>query len=184
MFSVLLIAIFGTIYGIGINKLNREPYNLPPTPANLSPDPTALKIKEFGIEIEKIDVLAPIIKDVDGKNKTEYLKKLEDGVAHFKGTALPDDGKGNVFIFGHSSSVSGTGKYTKIFARLDELRNDDEITIYYQNKELKYKITSKNIIEATDLSVLEQTENEKLTLMTCWPIGTKEKRLVIVSKPI
>lgn len=149
-----------------------------------TPDPITSEIKQFGIKIDKIDVLAPVVKDVDGKDKTEYLKKLKQGVAHFKGTALPDSGKGNVFIFGHSSSASGTGEYSKIFARLDELKKDDEFTVFYQDKEYKYKIADKEIVEATDLSVLEQTKKERLTLMTCWPVGTKDKRLIIVASPL
>jgi LPXTG-site transpeptidase (sortase) family protein len=167
-----------------LSAKNNKVIASPPVSVTPSSSPISSKTKEFGIKIDKIDILAPVIKDVDGSNKTEYLKKLKEGVAHFKNSALPGDKKGNIFIFGHSSSASGTGEYSKIFARFDELQENDEITIFYQNKELKYKITDKSIVEATDLSVLDQTKKERLTLMTCWPIGTKDKRLIIVGEPL
>jgi len=139
------------------------------------------KITEFGLKIEKLDIVAPIIKDVDGKSKSDYNNALKEGIAHFKGTSLPGGG-GNIFIFGHSSAQTKSD-YSKIFATLDDLEENDEIIIYYKNKENRYNVKEKTVVEATDLSVLEQGEKEILTLMTCWPVGTKDKRLIIRAGP-
>ena len=76
------------------------------------------------------------------------------------------------------------GDYAKIFANLNDLEQDDEIIVYYQSDEHKYKVQSKEIVEATDMSVLDKTQKEILTLMTCWPVGTKDKRLVIRAEPV
>jgi len=137
------------------------------------------KLKDFGLKIEKLDLLVPVIKNVDGGNKAKYNDALQNGVAHFNGTGLPGE-KNNIFIFGHSSSET-KGDYSKIFAKLNDLEKGDEMIVYYENKERKYKVKEKKIVEATDLSVLDKTKKETLTLMTCWPIGTKDKRLIIVS---
>ena len=139
-------------------------------------------IKQFGIKIAKIEVLAPVIKEVDGTEKTVYNKELENGAAHYKGTALPGE-KSNIFIFGHSSAIFGTGEYAEIFARLGELEADDEIIIYYENNEYEYYVFEKKVVEKTELSVLMPTEEEQLTLMTCWPIGSNVKRLIIKAEP-
>lgn len=152
-----------------------------PTPAPTS-TPLDQKIKDFGLEIKKIDILVPIIKNVDGSDKASYNKSLQSGVAHYDGTALPGE-KGNIFIFGHSSA-DVKGDYSKVFASLNDLQKDDEITVFYQNNEHKYKVTGKRIVEATDLSVLDKGKKEVLTLMTCWPIGTKEKRLIVKAEPV
>ena len=146
-----------------------------------TPNEIDSKIKEFGIKIEKINVLVPVIKDVDGKNKTAYNKALKDGVAHFSGTALPGE-KGNIFVFGHSSADYKTD-FAKVFVDLNNLEEGDTIVVFYQNNEHKYKVSEKKIIEPTDTSVLNKGRKEILTLMTCWPIGTKEKRLIVVAKP-
>jgi len=134
--------------------------------------------RKFGLKIEKIQVLAPVIKDVDGNKESAYNKALESGVAHYKGTHLPGGG-GNIFIFGHSSSNIGTGKYAKIFAHLGELEKGDLIIIIYNDKEFKYTVSEKKVVEESDTSVLKATKKEQLTLMTCWPVGTRDKRLVI-----
>lgn len=136
-------------------------------------------IKDFGIKIDKIQILVPVIKDVDGANKTVYNEALKGGVAHFKGTSLPSVGS-NIFIFGHSSSLE-QNDYSTVFVRLDELAINDEIIVYFQNKKYTYKVFDKKIVEKNDLSVLNPTPKEQLTLMTCWPIGTDEQRLIIMA---
>jgi len=146
--------------------------------AKINIDP---RLFEFGLNILKIGVGVPVVANVDGTNKTAYNKALLSGVAHYKNTALPGEGS-NIFIFGHSSTWNGVGDYAEAFARLNDLNKDDQTIIYYQNKEYKYKVWKKEIIAADDFSYLEPTKSEQLTLMTCWPIGSNLKRLVVVAK--
>jgi len=149
-----------------------------------SPTPsaeTSVLDKNFGLEIDKLSISVPIIKDVDGSDKDKYNKALKKGLAHYKGTALPGE-KGNIFIFGHSSSDEA-GSYGKVFAKLNDLARGDLIRVYYQFKQYDYEVYEKKIVEATDLYVLDRGDKEKLTLMTCWPVGTKDKRLVVISYP-
>ena len=148
----------------GITKINIDP-----------------RFFEFGLYINKISISVPIVANVDGTNKTAYNKALLSGVAHYKDTALPGEGS-NIFIFGHSSTWNGEGPYAETFARLNDLDKDDQIIVYYQNKEFKYKVWKKEIIAADDLSYLEPTKSEQVILMTCWPLGSNLKRLIVVAK--
>lgn len=141
------------------------------------------KITQFEISIKKIGVMAPVIPNVDASSKNLYNQALKDGVAHFKGSALPSAGS-NIFIFGHSSSVFGAGKYDRIFANLNKLLVGDTVSLFYNGKEYAYKVTEKKIISASNTSSLEPTDNEQLTLMTCWPIGTAQKRLIVIAVPV
>lgn len=135
------------------------------------------------LKISKIKVEAPIILDVNGNNKEIYFKALEGGVAHFRGTAKPGEGS-NIFIFGHSSFYPDRpGDYKEIFLSLADLSLDDEIIIYYQGKNYQYRVVETKIVEPTDVSVLKPTAQEQVTLMTCVPPGTVEKRLVVIGKP-
>ena len=138
---------------------------------------------DFYLSVDKLAIKAPIIQGIDPANKAKYDEALKDGVAHMIGTALPGAGKGNIFIYGHSSSTVGS-KYSKIFASLNDLSAGDEVAIHYNKADYKYSVSSKKIVAKTDLSVLDQTKEETLTLMTCWPIGTDNKRLVVIAKRI
>lgn len=123
----------------------------------------------------------PVAENVDGSKKTAYNRALEKGVAHYQGTSLPGKGS-NIFIFGHSSTNFNQGPYATVFARLDELQNDDSVVVTYHGQPYKYTIFAKEVVEKTELSVLAPTPQEQLTLMTCWPVGTKDKRLIIKAK--
>lgn len=139
------------------------------------------EIKNFGIKIKKIDVAIPVIENVDGAEKEIYNKELQKGVAHLKGSALPGEGD-NIFIFGHSSSFPGSGPYSKIFAELNNLQVGDKIIVFYKGEQYNYFVFEKEIVDKGNVSVAKSTNEEQLTLMTCWPIGTKRERLVIKAK--
>ncbi|MDD5552083.1 MAG: class D sortase [Candidatus Pacebacteria bacterium] len=172
-----LIIILGCFYISKNIEIDNKDYFFRPR----KEDKVSSVIKNFGIKIDKINVFAPIVKNVDGANKNIYKRELKKGVAHMKGTAFPGEGS-NIFIFGHSSSEIGWGKYAKIFAKLGELKVGENIIIYYKNKKYHYEVFDKEIIEKTEISVTKPTKKEQLTLMTCWPIGTAKKRLIIKAK--
>lgn len=177
--SLEIILIFLAIFSL-FNFQNSSIATIPPNIEFLQvpQDQIPAEIREFGLRIDKLNILAPVIANVDGTNKKVYNQALEKGVAHYKGTALPGEG-GNIFIFGHSSSATGYGPYVNIFAPLEKLEKEDIIIVYFQNKTLEYKVFEKIIVAKTDVSLLKPTAQEQLTLMTCWPVGTSAKRLII-----
>lgn len=135
----------------------------------------------FDLLIPSIDVFAPVVADVDGYNQREYKEALKKGVAHFGTTAKPDQ-KGNVFIFGHSTDWQWVeGDYKTIFRKLPDLKKDDDIILQYNQKKYYYKVLFSKVIEYDDMSWLEQKEKDKrvVTLMTCYPIGSDDKRIII-----
>jgi sortase A len=181
---LLLLIIVGAFYFWKSQHKDKPTINIttdstPVSAATITPvDP---KIKEFGLEIDKLNILVPVIKNVDANDKPAYEQALKKGVAQFDGTALPGE-PGNIFIFGHSSADIKSD-YSKIFVGINDLEKNDEIILYYQNNEYKYKVKEKKIVKATNLSVAAKGDKEMLTLMTCWPIGTKAKRLIVIANP-
>lgn len=143
---------------------------------------TTNRIRHFGIEIEKIDLKAPVIQNVNGEKADSYNAALEKGLAHFRGTAVPGENN-NVFIFGHSFFQNPENEYGKIFSNLGELEKGDEIVVYYRDENFQYFVTDKKIIEESDVSVLLPSPSEQLTLMTCWPIGKTDTRMIVVAHP-
>lgn len=135
---------------------------------------------EYTLSIEKIGIEAPLVLNVDGNDKDAYIKSLEDGVAHLKYSALPG-ASGNTVIFGHSSYYANKpGNYKKIFATLNDLNIDDRIEIKSTSKTYTYKIVDKLVVKPEETSVVSQDlSKSELTLLTCWPINSTAKRLVI-----
>ena len=134
---------------------------------------------DFALVIKKIDANAAVIANVDPFNSVEYQVALSRGIAHAKGTALPDQ-PGNVFLFSHSSADFLTAtRYNSIFYLLDKLVPGDQVELYYQGKKYTYDLTKKIIVKPNEISYLTGDSNKQtLTLMTCWPPGTSLSRLI------
>lgn len=138
--------------------------------------------EDFHLVIPKLNLQVPIISDVDGSDKEAYFRALENGVAHFKGTAKPDEGS-NIFIFGHSSFYQDRpGNYKEIFKDLEQLKEGDEIILWYEKKEFRYSVSEIKIINPTQVEVLRPTSYEQVSLMTCVPPGTTLKRLIVIGQ--
>lgn len=135
------------------------------------------------IRIKSIDVTAPIIWRVENEDSAAR-KALQNGVAHINGTALPGE-IGNVFITGHSSDLPWSkGNYKNVFALLSKLVVGDQIELKYQNREYVYRVFGSKVVEATEISVMEPTKQPILSLMTCTPVGTTLRRLVVTAAQI
>lgn len=97
---------------------------------------------------------------------------LRRGPGHVEGTALPGDG-GNVAIAGHRDSF---------FRGLGEVVVGDDIFIDTPGEHLHYRVTSTRVVDAHDVTVLEETDDAILTLITCYPfwvLGPAPDRFVV-----
>lgn len=141
--------------------------------------------KKYTLKIEKLNIVTPVVLDVNGADEEAYNKALEGGVAQMQGTAKPFE-DGNIVIFGHSSESSKyQGDYGEIFSSLNNLEAGDDIKIIASGgDELIYKVETKEIVMPDDITILDQKNKNRLTLLTCWPIGSNEKRLVIIASQI
>lgn len=132
--------------------------------------------------VPKISVKVPIVWGSDSDEGT-MLTNLQKGVVHYGFTALPNDGRGNVFLSGHSSYLLwDPGQYKTVFANLDRLETGDQLALTYQGIVYIYEVTGKQVVKPDNLSVLDQTDEPTLSLMTCVPVGTSLNRLVVTSK--
>ncbi|MBU2259213.1 class E sortase [Patescibacteria group bacterium] len=110
---------------------------------------------------------------------------LQMGVVHYPGTAKPGQA-GNFFVTGHSSYYPwASGKYKNVFARLHELEPGDEYWVYYGGDKHRYIVRGKKEVKSSDVTVLDQPVDRRVaTLMTCTPIGTTLRRLIITSEEV
>lgn len=141
------------------------------------------KSTEFGIIIPKINVNAPIVKNVNTAKREEYMEALRHGVAHAKDTATPDH-TGNVYLFAHSTlNFWELGEYATVFTLLHRLNLGDRIVLFYQGARYDYEVTAKEIVPGFDLTPLNRKSlRSVLTLQTCDPPGTTLRRLIITAE--
>ena len=126
-----------------------------PTPRG-SPTPVAIRrIAAPAIGLDAGVVEAPV---EDGEWR---VPKFVAG--HLAGTAAPGQGS-NVVLSGHLQSLTSGN----VFARIDELRPGDEVTLRTTAGEARYRVGGKNLVTPDDLSVVRPTAREELTLITCW----------------
>lgn len=114
----------------------------------------------------------------------EMQDALKDGVVHYPGTSLPG-GTGNIVITGHSSYFPwDPGRFKDVFALLADVVEGDKVVVYHEQDKYVYEVYDIKIVLPEDIEVLKQTPENKLTLITCWPVGTNLKRLIVTAKPI
>lgn len=143
-------------------------------------EPTIPQIPNDTIEILPINVTAPVLWDIPNTDDA-VANGLNQGVIHVNGTSKPGE-KGNVYITGHSSNYPwAKGNYNQIFALLDKLVIGDQIKVAHNNKTYLYTVFEKKVVMPSDTSILKQTEDSRLTLVTCTPVGTNLKRLVVMA---
>lgn len=118
------------------------------------------------IEIPKLNLKAPI---QEGTNQ-EILKIA---VGHFEESSLWD---GNVALASHNRSL-----YVHYFEHINELQIGDEIIYKTKFGIRKYSVYENKEIDSTDWSVIENTNDNILTLITCVK-NSSDKRLCIRAK--
>jgi sortase A len=148
-------------------------------PTAHTPTPTETNFTINSLKIEKINISVPVLWNIE---EDDILEKLKDGVVHYQGTSLPGEG-GNIFIVGHSSNYFWIhSDYNNVLALLDKLSPGDRIELSTDKMLYVYEVKSTNIVRPNEIQVLENTPKETLSLMTCWPIGTSLKRMIVQSE--
>ena len=115
------------------------------------------------IEIPKIELVAPISEGTSQEVMLEY-------VGHFENTSALS---GNVGLAAHNR-----GYPINYFAKLKELEINDEIIYKTQYGIKRYKVILTTIIQDTDWSYLQETEENKITLITCVENKPNQRRCI------
>ena len=139
----------------------------------------------FSIVIPKIGAAEAVTANVDPSNKDEYLRVLQHSIAHARGTAYPGI-NGTTYLFAHSAdNFWDIGRYNAVFYLLKDLKDGDEVYVFFQDKRFDYVVYDTKIVDADDTEYLDPAlgQGERLILQTCWPPGTDWKRTLVFAKP-
>jgi LPXTG-site transpeptidase (sortase) family protein len=160
------------------------------------PAPTSLSIEEQGVPdrivIPNIQLDAPVypstytLVQVDGQEFQQW-QAPNSYAAGWQTSSVGLGVPGNTVLLGHNN-ING-----EVFARLVDLAEGDQIQVYSGGQAVTYRVDQKMILpeKGQDLSVrltnaswLLPTEDERLTLVTCWPQTSNTHRLIIVARPV
>ncbi len=146
--------------------------------------PVKITIPSISIDSAVVPVGWNMIPGKDGQNSSQW-KVAEYAAGHHEGTANPGQ-VGNVVISGHDDWKG------EVFKNLHNVKRGDEIHIYTDEREFLYIVQdTKLVLEdgATDAQkrdnarYMDPTPDQRLTLITCYPYGIDDHRLIVIAKP-
>jgi len=97
---------------------------------------------------------------------------LRRAAGHIPGTALPGQ-PGNAGISAHRDTF---------FRPLRNIRQNDVITVSTLLGQYRYRVVSTRIVSPSDVELLDQSKDEALTLVTCYPfyfVGAAPDRFIV-----
>lgn len=161
----------------------------PPAPADSAPaqpassPPTRIEAPSIGLDIPVTEMGWQAV-NVGGVAATGWLVP-EYAAGFHKGTAYPGH-PGNTVVSGHNN-VGG-----EVFRYLSDLNIGDEVRLYVATTPYRYRVAQKEIV-VEDGASLEQrrqnarwiapTDDERLTLVTCYPYPRSTHRLIVIARP-
>jgi sortase A len=138
--------------------------NIPPPIADVTPPPArGAAIAE--LSIPRVNLSAVVLHGSDART-------LRRGPGHLEDTPLPGQ-PGNIVIAGHRDSF---------FRQLRYLAVGDEVFLDSPAGRFRYQISSLRVVHPWDTTVLAQTSDETLTLITCfpfWVLGDAPDRFIV-----
>lgn len=143
--------------GTGLREVSEPPANLP---LPREGDPAA------SIRIPSIGVTRTVVEGIT-------VAQLRRGPGHYPETPLPGQ-QGNVAIAGHRTT------YGQPFHNIDKLANGDEISFETLQGDFTYVVTETHIVEPSQVEVLEDFGDNRVTLIACEPKYSAAQRIIVV----
>jgi sortase A len=130
----------------------------------------------MGLTIEAIGIYDVPVFD----SKSQWA--LANGVAHHPQTSLPwsQGAQRNVYLAGHRMGFRGTWS-RMIFYNLDKLKRGDEVVLKDRaGRSYRYRVSEVLVTDPRAVWVMGQVRGrDMVTLQTCTPIPTFQKRLIV-----
>ncbi|HEX7975231.1 MAG TPA: class D sortase [Anaerolineales bacterium] len=102
-------------------------------------------------------------------------EQLKKGIGQHAGTANPGE-KGNVVLSGHNDV------FGEFFRYLDQLKPGDVVTLYTNQRSYTYVVVDTQIVEPSQVSVMDSTSQPTVSLISCYPYLIDNKRIVVTAR--
>jgi sortase A len=174
---------------------------LPPPNLNVSPSiykwlnvtarqvdnspPVRVVIPSVNIDSKIVPVTWKMIPGKNGAGAESEWQVADYAVGHHAGTANPGE-TGNVVLSGH---VDYRGE---VFKNLHEVQKGDTVTVDTEKGQYVYVVTDLKIVleegvsdeqKRANAAYMNPTPDQTLTMITCWPYGIDDHRLIVIAKP-
>jgi sortase A len=102
-----------------------------------------------------------------------------------KNSSLPGE-PGNIVLSGHNN-IKGA-----VFRQLDQLKRGDDIQLFAGGAEYSYTVEEVLIVpekyasasqRAENVRYIDETPDDRLTLVSCWPRNDNTHRIIVVARP-
>lgn len=136
--------------------------------------------KPDSLEIPGIEITVPFILS-ETSEKGELEKLLKQGVVFYPESVLPGK-EGVTVVLGHSAPSNWPKiNYDWAFTRLNELKPEDEVFVYFKHRKYPYRVTKKIFLNKGDEIPFPDISNGRSVLMmlSCWPPGIDNKRIAV-----
>jgi sortase A len=153
-----------------------------PAPATAAPDRLIISAIELDSSIVPIGWY--VIEQ--GVDRFSIWQVADNAVSWHKTSALPGHG-GNVVLNGHHN-IKG-----EVFRYLVDLEVGDRVVLYADDQVYYYAVSEKMILKEKgeppevrreNAKWIAPTQDERLTMVTCWPYTNNTHRLVVVATPV
>lgn len=147
--------------------------------------PERLVIPDLGIDAPVRSVGLTAV-EKDGRDLYQWQVPAGYEVGWHK-TSAPLGLAGNTVLNGHNNI------YGEVFRDLIDLEVGSEIIVYDADRPYHYIVSQKEVVPENDqpLSVrldnarlIAGTEDERITLISCWPYLTNSQRVLVIAKPL
>ncbi len=164
-----------------------EPTPVPsptPTPVPDMPPPTHIRIPSVGIDAPVVEVGYEVV-EIEGQQVIQW-QVADYAAGHHNTSASPGEG-GNIVISGHNDWRG------EVFRTLEFAKIGDEVILTTANGEYRYRIVEIHYRKEVGVPLeeriatgrfLDPMPEERVTLVTCWPYGVDDHRIIVVAKPI
>lgn len=143
------------------------------------------------IIIPELGIQAPIVNvdgDVPQKMKDgEFTEELKQGVVHYPTTPWPEE-PGTTMIVWHTSNYFWIkSAYNTVFSKIPQLKVGQTIQLIWDGKMYEYEVKEQEIVKPKDVpqAYAQNFDHtvKRLAIMWCYPIGTRDKRMIIFAEP-
>jgi sortase A len=97
---------------------------------------------------------------------------LQRGPGHYDYTALPGQGK-TIGIAGHRTT------YGAPFNKINEIDKGDSVVLEMPYGTFTYRVTSTDIVDPTDVGIVDEVGHERLVLTACHPLYSAAQRYAV-----
>jgi len=154
-----------------------------PTPKPKMPKPMHLAIPTINVDSDVVEVgISPV--EINGQQA--YIWDVAPyAVGHNFSSANPGEGE-NVVLAGHDDWQG------EVFKNLYKLKKGDPLSLQAGDRQIGYHVDDILLLPEVGESLDRRIENakfigttgdERLTLVTCWPYGVDDHRLLVIARP-